>query len=171
LIFWPFGVTLPPDSKMLRRRASAGGLSVAEAVGPVELLADAEPPAELLPDGVAPGDLLPEGAALGELLAVPEPELVPADGAVEVSGALVQAPSTRQSAEAAAAAAAVRCGRLRLPALSLGALVVVPLVLTCSLTPRSAVLGPHRTWDGCQRAGEAPHATVTTSHGRRGVHR
>ena len=92
--------------------------------------------------------MLPEGEALAELLAegpaLPEPDVVAPGGAVAVSAALVQAPSTRQSAEVTAAAAALPCRRLRPPAVGLGVLFVVPLVLTCSFAPRSAVLGSPR---------------------------
>jgi hypothetical protein len=148
LIFWPFGVTLPPDSKMLRRRASAGGLSVAEAVGPVELLLDAEPPEEPLLDveapeeplpGVVDGTLLADGGVLAELLADAE------GGAAAVSGALVQPASTRKSPDVTAAVAGQRGLRARPSVVGGGVLSVVSLVLTCSLISRSVLVPHHRT--------------------------
>jgi hypothetical protein len=153
--FWPLGVTFPPDSKMVRRRASPGGLSVLDGAAFPERLADGALPPELLPDRVAPAEpppdgaalvaLLPEGAALVALLpdgaALAELLVAPVGAAAGESGALVQAPRSRQSAEVIVAAAALRCWR-PLSFVGVGVLFVVPLVLTCLLTPPSAVLDP-----------------------------
>jgi hypothetical protein len=100
-------------------------------------VAPAEPvPVELLPDGPALAEPLTEGGAPAGLLAAP------AGGAAEGSGALVQPPSTRQSAEVTAAVARQWCRRERPSLVGIDVLSVVPLVLTRSLTPRSAVLDP-----------------------------
>jgi hypothetical protein len=124
---------------MVRRRASAGGLSVLEGAAPPDLLRD----------GVAAGELLPEGAALAEPLAdgaaLAEPRAdgaALAPGAAELSGALVQAASTRQSAAVTAAAPAPRRRRAGPSFAGVVVLSLVPLVLTCALTPPSAVLAP-----------------------------
>jgi hypothetical protein len=123
---------------MVRRRASAGGLSVLEGAAPPDLLRD----------GVAAGELLPEGAALAEpadgaALAEPLADgAALAPGAAELSGPLVQAASTRQSAAVTAAAPASRRRRAGPSFAGVVVLSLVPLVLTCALTPPSAVLAP-----------------------------